>query len=82
MFGVVIEIPEPFAEVLRATRAVAGDPEAHTNPPHVTVIVPVSIDPDEMVAVEGHLAEALRDVGPFRMRLRGSGTFRPVTPVV
>ncbi|MFM8240774.1 MAG: 2'-5' RNA ligase family protein [Actinomycetota bacterium] len=81
-FGVAIEVPEPYAEVLRATRADAGDPEAHTNPPHVTVVAPVSIDPDEMVAVEEHLAEALRDVGPFRMRLRGTGTFRPVTPVV
>ncbi len=81
-FGVVITIPEPHAAILRAAREEAGDPEAHTNPPHVTVVAPVSIDPEEMRAVEDHLADALRGVAPFRMRLRGTGTFRPVTPVV
>lgn len=81
-FGVVIKVPEPYASVLRTARQEAGDPEAQTNPPHVTVVAPVSIDPEEMRAVEDHIADALRDVTAFRMRLRGTGTFRPVTPVV
>ena len=81
-FGVAIEIPEPHAETLRGAREAAGDPEARTNPPHVTVVAPVSIDPGEMRAVEEHLDRALAGIGAFRMRLRGTGTFRPVTPVV
>ena len=81
-FGVAIEIPQPHAEILRQAREAAGDPEAHTNPPHVTVVAPVSIDPEEMRVVEEHLTEALAGIPAFRMRLRGTGTFRPVTPVV
>ena len=81
-FGVAIEIPEPYAADLRKAREAAGDAEAHSIPPHVTVVAPVSIDPEEMRAVEDHLADALQGVAPFRMRLRGTGTFRPISPVV
>lgn len=81
-FGVVVEVPEPHAERLRAAREAYGDPGARTIPPHVTIVAPVSIDPEAMSEVEAHLAQALVGSAPFRMHLRGTGTFRPVTPTV
>ena len=81
-FGVVIDVPEPYAEQLRVAREEAGDPEARAIPPHITLVGPVSIDPEEMTAVEEHLERALAGRAPFRVHLRGTGTFRPVTPTV
>ena len=80
--GVVIDVPEPYATRIRESRRAWGDPEADTVPPHVTIVAPVSVDPEEMPALERHLERAVEGCGPFRMRLRGTGTFRPVSPVV
>ncbi|MGI9196822.1 MAG: 2'-5' RNA ligase family protein [Candidatus Nanopelagicales bacterium] len=82
IFGVVIDVPEPHARVLTAARESFGDPEARHVPPHVTVVGPVSIDPEAMPSVDEHLEEAVRRCAPFWMHLRGTGTFRPVTPTV
>jgi len=35
-----------------------------------------------MTHVERHLAEVAAETAPYRIHLRGSGTFRPVSPVV
>ena len=51
-------------------------------PPHVTIVAPVSVDHEELPALEKHLERAVDGCAPFRMRLRGTGTFRPVSPVV
>lgn len=80
--GVVIDVPEPYAARIREARQAWGDPEAETIPAHVTIVAPVSVDAEEMPALEQHLERALLGCGPFRMRLRGTGTFRPVSPVV
>lgn len=81
-FGVLIDVPEPYAERLRVARERVGDPEARIIPPHVTIVAPVSIDPEEMPAVEEHIARALVGSSPFLIHLRGTGSFRPVTPTV
>ena len=80
--GVVIEVPEPHAGLIREARRAWGDPEADTVPPHITIVAPVSVDPGEMPVLEEHLERAVVGCAPFRMRLRGTGTFRPVSPVV
>ncbi|MFM1965514.1 MAG: hypothetical protein RL134_1239 [Actinomycetota bacterium] len=80
--GVVIDVPEPFATRIREVRRAWDDPEADAIPPHVTIVAPVSVDPEAMPALEQHLARAVEGCAPFRMRLRGTGTFRPVSPVV
>ncbi len=80
--GVVIEVPEPHAGRIREARRAWGDPEADTVPPHITIVAPVSVDPGEVPVLEEHLARAVVGCAPFRMRLRGTGTFRPVSPVV
>jgi 2'-5' RNA ligase len=80
--GVLIPVPEPHAEVLRAWREAVGDPEARRIPPHVTLVAPVTCDVEALPGIECHLADAAVDVPAFRMHLRGTGTFRPLTPVV
>lgn len=82
ILGVALEVPEPHAEDLRRARESFGDPEARTVPPHVTIVAPVSVDDAQWAEVEAHLEDCARGVAPFRMHLRGTGTFRPVTPVV
>ena len=80
--GVLIVIPEPHATVLSGWRRRVGDSWADAIPPHVTLLPPTSVDYNEMDKVELHLAEAARASGPFPMHLLGTGTFRPLSPVV
>lgn len=80
--GIAIEVPEPFATELQTARARFGDPLAHLIPPHVTLLGPTVLDPAELVEARRHLASVVAQVAPFRIHLRGSATFRPVSPVV
>ncbi len=79
--GVAIVIPSPFGELLDATRE-RFEPEAGEMPAHVTILAPVDVDVDAMGAVLSHLSAVAAATTPFRMSLSGSGTFRPVSPVV
>lgn len=79
--GVAIAIPEPWAGELRGHRLSLGDPMANAVPAHVTLMPPTPIT--EVVApIEDHLAEVADRHPAFRLRLRGTATFRPVSPVV
>lgn len=80
--GVAIPIPDPFGALLRRKRAEFGDPMAETVPSHVTLIPPTEVDQDELEAVCGALERASTILLPYEMRLRGTGTFRPISPVV
>lgn len=80
--GVAIAIPEPFGSELRQKRATFGDPMAETVPSHVTLMPPTEVTKTEFDGVCGTLQRAASSLPPFPMRLRGTGTFRPVSPVV
>lgn len=80
--GVSIQIPEPFASQLVQTRFAVGDPQAAAVPAHVTLLGPTVIDDTQWQTVIDHLAAAAQVTAPFTMRLRGTGTFRPVSQVV
>jgi 2'-5' RNA ligase len=80
--GVAIPVPDPFAAGLQSARASFGDPMAQFIPPHVTLLGPTVVEPDGMVAVSAHLTQVAADVDPFELHLRGTGSFRPVSPVV
>lgn len=80
--GVAIAIPQPHATVLRRWRRDVGDPAADLMVPHVTLLPPTAIQIESLPAVEEHLTAAARTVGPFDMHLAGTGTFRPISPVV
>ena len=79
--GVAIEIPQPFGRQLDDMRA-RFTPDDGDMPAHVTILAPVDVDADVMDAVLAHLAAVAASTPPFRLVLRGSGTFRPVSPVV
>lgn len=80
--GVAIAVPEPYGSELQRYRASFGDPQADAVPTHVTLLPPTETDPDRLVDIEDHLARVAAAHEPFRMHLRGTATFRPVSPVV
>jgi 2'-5' RNA ligase len=80
--GVSIAVPEPHGSLLQERRAGFGDAAAHGIPTHVTLLPPTEIDDTELAAVEAHLTEVASAGRPFPMRLSGTGTFRPLSPVV
>ncbi|MFD8300857.1 2'-5' RNA ligase family protein [Streptomyces sp. NPDC059690] len=80
--GVSIAVPEPHGSQLQQLRAGFGDAAAHGIPTHVTLLPPTEIDGGDLAAVEEHLAEVAASGRPFPMRLSGTGTFRPLSPVV
>jgi len=79
--GVAIAIPEPWATELQDYRLGIGDPTAVGVPTHITLVPPTGIDV-ELSEIESHLAAAAATQQPFRVHLRGTATFRPVSPVV
>ncbi len=82
MLGVAIAIPEPYAAVLTGWRHRAADPQADLIWPHVTLLPPTPIDRHDLRKVDAHLTDVAAAGAPFVMHLSGTGTFRPVSPVV
>ncbi|MFJ4783036.1 2'-5' RNA ligase family protein [Streptomyces sp. NPDC088794] len=80
--GVSIAVPEPHGSRLQRLRTGFGDAAAHGIPTHVTLLPPTEVDGASLPAVEAHLTELAGNGRPFRMRLSGTGTFRPLSPVV
>jgi 2'-5' RNA ligase len=82
MISVSIDVPAPFAGDLQRLRASFGDPLAGSIPTHVTLLSPTEIADDQMPEIHEHLEMVAAAQQPFTMRLRSTGTFRPVSPVV
>ena len=80
--GVALAIPEPWATELQDYRTSVGDQMAATIPTHITLVPPTEVTDEELEEIEGHLAIAAAEFQPFAVHLRGTGTFRPVSPVV
>ncbi|WP_405659051.1 MULTISPECIES: 2'-5' RNA ligase family protein [unclassified Streptomyces] len=80
--GVSIAVPEPYGSLLQQLRTGFGDAAAHGIPTHVTLLPPTEVDGSDLSAVEAHLTEVAAAGRPFPMRLSGTGTFRPLSPVV
>lgn len=80
--GVSLAIPEPWAGQLQAYRTALGDRTAERIPTHITLIPPTEIVATALDEVEQHLRTVAAGVASFPVHLRGTGTFRPVSPVV
>jgi 2'-5' RNA ligase len=80
--GVAVAIPQPHATTLTNWRRMIGDPAAELVFPHVTLLPPTAVPAEAMDDVEAHLAAAATASAPFAMHLAGTGTFRPLSPVV
>ena len=80
--GVAIGLPEPFNSELQRWRERLGDPNAARIPPHVTLLPPTEVPSGSLPEIEEHLRVVAMGEQDFEIRLRGSATFRPVSPVV
>lgn len=80
--GVAVAIPEPWATQLQDYRTAVGDTTAAMIPTHITLVPPTDIDDVHLAEVEKHLEETAAERSGFYVHLRGTGTFRPVSPVV
>lgn len=80
--GVAVSVPEPYAGQLQAARARVGDPAADLIRPHITLLGPTVLPADALPEVDAHLRDVAARNVPFTVHLRGTATFRPVSPVV
>ncbi|MDO5503452.1 MAG: 2'-5' RNA ligase family protein [Actinomycetia bacterium] len=80
--GVAIAVPEPHGEALQRCREIFGDPLARAIPAHVTILPPTQVEPADRARFEDHLRWVCEGQVPFEIHLRGTGTFRPISPVV
>ena len=80
--GVAIALPEPWATQLQEYRTALGDDTATLIPTHITLVPPVELTEDTIDRAESHLADVAAATDGFCIHLRGTGTFRPVSPVV
>src|SRR3954466_7375847 len=82
VLGIVVALPEPWAQLLVDWRAQGGDPQATPGPPPGTLLPPPGGPLAERTAITAHLADVARAHPPFEMHLAGTGTFSPVSDVV
>jgi 2'-5' RNA ligase len=80
--GVAIAVPAPWGPRLQDFRTALGDETATGIPTHITLLPPFEIDGASRHGVESHLKKVAAAHEPFPVLLRGTGTFRPVSPVV
>jgi 2'-5' RNA ligase len=80
--GVSVAVPDPYGARIQDARAGYGDPLARAVPTHVTLLPPTEVPRDQLGAIELQLSASAARHRPFRVLLHGSGSFRPVSPVV
>lgn len=80
--GVALHIPRPYGDRLQEWRRSFGDVPAVGTPTHVTLLPPTPVARTEWDSVMGMLKSIADNYSPFVVSLRGTGTFRPVSPVV
>jgi 2'-5' RNA ligase len=80
--GVSLAVPEPWGSRLQAFRVANGDSQGAAIPTHITLVPPVEVDAGQLPPIERHLDEVATRLTSYAVHLRGSGTFRPVSPVV
>jgi len=82
LIGLSFAVPQPWAGELQLARQNYGDPNAELIPPHITVLGPTVVDNDEFRAIDAHLRRVAASHDPFMVRLAGTGSFLPTSPVV
>lgn len=78
--GVILGFPAEIAEELQRWRASFGDPLADVVPAHITLVT--TTPTRDWEATLEHVREVARQQSPFKVTIAGTGTFRPVSPVV
>ncbi len=78
--GVILGFPPAIAKELQRWRASFGDPMAGVVPAHITLVT--TTPTDDWEATRAHVREVARNQTPFMVTISGTGSFRPVSPVV
>jgi 2'-5' RNA ligase len=78
--GVILGFPPGIAEELQRWRASFGDPMATVIPAHITLVT--TTPTHDWEAARDHVREVARTQAPFMVTIAGTGSFRPVSPVV
>ena len=78
--GVILGFPPAIAKELQRWRASFGDPMAAVIPAHITLVT--TTPTQDWEATREHVREVARRQEPFMVTIAGTGTFRPVSPVV
>jgi 2'-5' RNA ligase len=78
--GVILGFPPGIAEELQRWRASFGDPMATVIPAHITLVT--TTPTNDWEAARDHVREVARTQAPFMVTIAGTGSFRPVSPVV
>jgi 2'-5' RNA ligase len=78
--GVILGFPAEIAEELQRWRASFGDPMAAVIPAHITLVTTTMTQDWE--ATRDHVRDIASRQEPFNVTIAGTGSFRPVSPVV
>jgi 2'-5' RNA ligase len=78
--GVILGFPPDIAAELQRWRASFGDPLAGVVPAHITLVT--TTPTHDWQATLDHVREVARGQSPFMVTIAGTGSFRPVSPVV
>lgn len=82
VIGVSIPVADPWGSHLQDLRVRNGEPRARHITTHITLLPPTSVAPQDLDEVLDHIRAVARARRPFDVALEGTGTFRPLTPVV
>jgi 2'-5' RNA ligase len=80
--GVSVAVPDPWGSDLQGYRVQLGDPTAAGIPTHITLLPPIDVDDVLLPSIDRHLETIAKATSPFEVHLRGTGSFRPISPVV
>lgn len=79
--GVIVPLPEPVAIHVQAWRRALRDPAAAEIPPHLTLVPPQTVAPDQAQEAIALVERAAARTVPGPVELRGAATFLPDSPV-
>jgi len=79
--GISFPVPQPWANEIELARIGYGDEYAEMIPPHITIIGPTAVNNADLPAITVQLDNICDLIRPFTVRLDGTGTFRPLSPV-
>lgn len=78
--GVILGFPRDVAQELQQWRASFGDPMAEVIPAHITLVT--TTPAQDWEATREHVRDVARRQAPFKITISGTGSFRPISPVV
>ncbi|MDK8352137.1 2'-5' RNA ligase family protein [Gleimia europaea] len=81
LIGILVAVPEPLAGTIDELRTRLSFDTATDTAPHITLVPPTPVKQADRERIMHHLGEIAAKYAPFRICLRGAGSFRPVSPV-